>query len=85
MDRLQPLVQRRVAVFEDGADAHRELLAAVPALLEAVALDAFRVLLAGLGADALERVDAIQAAAMRADRTIRPQDASSSAKAASSS
>ena len=74
MDGLQPLVQRGVAVLEHRADADRELLAAMAALLEAVALDAFRVLLAGLGADALQGVDAIHAAAMRADRTIRPED-----------
>ena len=33
MDGLEPLVQGRVAVLEYGADAYRELLAAVAALL----------------------------------------------------
>src|SRR5262245_24706073 len=74
VDRLKPLVQRRVAVLENRSDAHRELLAAVPALLEAVANNAFRVLLAGLRVHALQRIDAIQAAAVRTDRTIGPKN-----------
>jgi hypothetical protein len=45
------------------------------ALLEATALDALRMLLAGLTADALEGIDAIRGAALGADRTIRPNDA----------
>jgi hypothetical protein len=74
MDRLEPLVEGSVAVLEHGSDAHRELLAAVAALLETEALDAVRVFLARLGADALEGIDAVQRATMRAHRTFRPQD-----------
>jgi hypothetical protein len=72
MDRLEPLVQRGVTVLEDGADARRELLAAVAALLEPVAFNAFRVLLAGFGPDALQRIDAIHSATMRAHWTVWP-------------
>ena len=74
VDCLKSLVQWSVAVFEDCADAHRELLQAVAALLEAEALGAFRVLPAGLGADSMNRVNTIHGAAARADRTIGPHD-----------
>jgi hypothetical protein len=47
----------------------------VAALFQAEALDALGVLLAGLRADALQRIDAIQRPALGADRTIRPDDA----------
>ena len=74
MDCLKPLVERRVAVLEHRADADGELLAAVAALLEAVANDAFGVLLAQLAADALQGIDAIQGTAVRAHRTIGPKN-----------
>ena len=72
---LQPLVQRNVAFFKDRANAHSELLAALCALFEAVALDAFRVLLGCFGANASQRIDLAAVAAVRADRTIGPDDA----------
>lgn len=75
VDCLQPLVQRDMAFFEDRADANRELLAAFAALLEAVALNAFRVFLGRLGVDAFQLVDAAHAATVRANWTFRPQDA----------
>lgn len=64
-----------MAALENRADAGRELLAAVAALLEAVALDTLWVLLARLGADTSQRVDAIRRAAVRANRTVRPDNA----------
>ena len=73
MDRLKPLVQRGATFLEHRANAHRELLQTVAALLEAVTDHAFRVFLAGLRADAFEDVDAVHPAAMRAHRTIGPQ------------
>jgi hypothetical protein len=59
----------------DRADAHRELLPAIAALLQTVANQTFRVLLTCLGAHALEIVDAMHAAAMWAHRAVRPQHA----------
>ena len=61
---LQPDVQRDVASLEDGAHGHAERLAALVALVEADA-----------GALALHLGDALNAAAMRADRAFRPQAA----------
>lgn len=73
MNGLQPLVQRCVAVLENRANADGKLLAAVAALLQAVTLDAFGVLLAGLGANALQGIDPIHAAAVGANGAFRPQ------------
>jgi len=50
-----------------------ELLTALTAFLPSVSLLAFRVLLGGLGANVNQTVGAIHHAAMRADRTIRPE------------
>ena len=75
VDGLKPLVQGQVAFLEDGADADRELLAAGGALLEAVADHAFRVLLGGLRADALQVIDLADDAAVRARRLAIPDDA----------
>ena len=63
-----------MAFLEDRAHADGELLAAVPALVEAVTLDAFRVLLRSLGADAGQLVVLVHRTAVMADRTLRPQD-----------
>ena len=70
---LQPKMQSDVAVFKDRAHADGELGAAIAALLEAVALDTFRVPGAGLGTDAVQDVGRGNATALRADRTIRPK------------
>jgi hypothetical protein len=48
MRGLEPLVERDMAALKHGADTGGELLAAMATLLEAEALDALRVLLAGL-------------------------------------
>ena len=53
-------------MLENRADLHRELLAALAALVEAVA-DA-------LGRVRLDLGDTVHAAAMRADGAVRPQD-----------
>ena len=74
MDRLKPLVERQVAFLKDGADANRELLAAVLALPKAVTLDAFRVDATRLRAHALQAVVRRHALAVRANRAFRPQD-----------
>ena len=74
LDRPKPLVQRRVAVLKDRADAHGELLAASSALFQPESLDTFGVLLAWLGSDALQIVDALVGSAVRADRAIGPED-----------
>ena len=73
VDRLKPLMQWCVAVLKDRSDAHGELLSAVTTLPQAVADHALGVLLGRLGADALQLVDAPHGAAVRTDRTIRPQ------------
>src|SRR5258706_12787792 len=57
-DRLEPKVQRQLAIFKDRAVANRELLAAIAALVGAI----------------LERIDALHRAAMDAGQTIRPTD-----------
>src|ERR687887_1650950 len=60
IDRLQPLVHPDVAVLEDGANANRELPAARSALFET-------------GARLAKVVNLVAVAAMRADRSMRPQ------------
>ena len=57
-----------MAFFEDCPDANGELLATLGALLEAVALNTFRVFLAGLRANAFQLVDFAAVAAVRANR-----------------
>jgi hypothetical protein len=64
-----------MAVFKDGADPHRELAPAIVALPKAVNDLAFRVLLAGLRALVLKLAEAIRAAAVRAGRAFRPEQA----------
>src|SRR5690606_20165416 len=64
VDRLKPLVQRHMAGLEHRADLHRELLAALAALTQARP----RRL-------ALQLIDPIDRAAVRAMRTFRPHDA----------
>jgi hypothetical protein len=59
--RLEPQAHRDVAILEDGADLHGELLSALVALVNAVA-----------GALAAHLRNAIEPAAVRADRTVRP-------------
>ena len=66
-DRLQPLRHRQLRLLEDRAHADGELLTALAAVLQAEANPLLRVRLDG--------VDAVAAAAVRADRTLRPQDA----------
>ena len=73
VDGLQPQVQRDVAGLEDRADANRELGLAIAALFQAVTLNAFRVFLAGLGANAFKDIHVADAATVRADRTLRPK------------
>jgi hypothetical protein len=58
---LQPKSHRNVAVLKHGSDLHAERLAALVALINA-----------WTGALALKLTDAIRAAAMRADRAVRP-------------
>lgn len=60
-DRLQPMVQLHMAGFKDGADFDGEGLAALVALVSANA-----------GALALHLGNALDTAAMRANRTVRP-------------
>ena len=67
MHGLQEFVERDATVFEHGADLHGELLAALTALMKA---DAY-----ALGRVRLDLADAFDAAAMRADRTVRPKNA----------
>jgi hypothetical protein len=71
--RLKPLVQRDMRGLENRADANRELLPASAAFLQPVTDNTFGVLLARLGANALENVDLICVAAMRANRAVRPK------------
>src|SRR4051794_8059407 len=68
MDRLQPQAKREVAILEDGANPNGELLAAAVALPEAMPFDAFRVLLAGLGAHPRKAAKTADFAAMGAGR-----------------
>lgn len=75
VDSLQPLEHFDVAFLKDRTLADGELLAALAALPQAVTLFALGVLFAGLRADALKLVGAIDHAAMRADRAVRPQNA----------
>ena len=65
VEGLQPQAQRNVAVLEDGADGHAELLAAGVALVEAEA-----------GALPCHLGDALHGAAMGAHGAIRPKWAS---------
>ena len=62
MDDLQPQVQRQVAILEDGADTHREGLAAGVALAQA-----------WTGSLAVQAADPLPLAAMRTDGTTRPE------------
>ena len=63
-------------MFENRADLDRELLATLTALFQAVADNAVRVLLAGLGADTGQIVHATaDNTAMRASNPIDPHDA----------
>jgi hypothetical protein len=62
-----------VARLEYGFDANRELLPAVAALLQAKALNPFRVLLGRLRPNALENVNPILAAAIGANWIFRPK------------
>ena len=64
-----------MAFLKDRADADGELLAAGSALFQAVALNAFRVLLRRLGADALKVIDLSNHATVRARRLAIPDDA----------
>jgi hypothetical protein len=75
MESLKPLVQRQMARLKDRPDAYRELLQALAALLEPVALDPLWVLLVLLSANTLEDVDFLPVSAVRAYRAIRPNDA----------
>jgi hypothetical protein len=61
-----------VAVFENRTLAHAEFQAARIALVKTVLLDALRMLLAGLGAHALELANAVAVFALRANRAMRP-------------
>ena len=63
MHGLNAFMKRQAHMLEDRADLHGELFAAVIAFLEADTVSL-----------ALERLDAIGAAAMRAYRTVRPND-----------
>jgi len=76
VDCLKPLVQRQVAFLKDRPDANGELLAAFlrTALVEAVALDALRVLAGRLGANASQLVVPANGPALRADHSVRPQE-----------
>jgi hypothetical protein len=69
---LKPLMQWDMAGLENRANANRELLPAVAALLEARTLDTRGVFLARLRTDALQLIDAILAAAVRTDWTFSP-------------
>jgi hypothetical protein len=62
IDRLQPQPHWDVTILENGSDLHRELLAAVVALVKSYP-----------GAFAAHLRDAISRAAVRANRTIGPQ------------
>jgi hypothetical protein len=62
---LQELMERNAAVLENRTHLDRKLLAAVAALVKANANP--------LGRVSLDLADAIHAAAMRADRAVRPQ------------
>src|SRR5688572_18355265 len=63
-------------MLEHSADLDGELLAALTALFQAVANNAFRVFQAGFGADAREIIDpAADRSTVRADNAIRPKDA----------
>jgi len=74
VDGLKPHPQGKVAVLENRALAHRKGGAAAGVALAQPDLhDAFGVLLAGLGADALQPPDLIaECSAMRANRASRP-------------
>jgi hypothetical protein len=76
VDGLQHFVQRHTGMLEHSADLDGELLAALTALFQAVANNAFRVLQAGLGAHAREIIDpASNRSTVRADNAISPKDA----------
>jgi hypothetical protein len=63
-------VHRQVAFLKDRALPDSELLTALTALPQAVALNTFGVFLACLGADAFQVEGAINNAAMRSNRSI---------------
>jgi hypothetical protein len=67
-------MERQVAFLEDRTHANRELAPASSALIEAVALDAVRVLLGRFRADTRQLVVLIDGTAMRANRAFRPKD-----------
>jgi len=64
-------------MLENSADLDRELLPALTALFQAVALYALWILLGRLTTYTGQNVDAlfISVSAMRADRAVRPDDA----------
>ena len=66
-------MQVDMASLEDRPDADGELLTASLALLQTVTLPALRMLLTCLGPDALQFIGFTNHAAMRANRTIRPE------------
>ena len=73
VDGLQPEVQGDVAVLKDRAHADGELRAAITALLEAMAFDALRVLDRSLRTNAIQDIRCGEAAALRANRALRPE------------
>jgi hypothetical protein len=75
VDCLKPLGQGDMGILKDRAYADSELLTAFAALLQTVTLNTIRALLRRLGEHAFKLVDAAHAAAMRANRTFRPQNA----------
>ena len=77
MGRLQAFMQRDMSRFENGPNLHGELLAALfrVALPKTVSNKALRAFLARLRTDANQSASVINRAAMRANRTLRPQKA----------
>lgn len=74
VDGLQPRPQRQMAILENRTLAHRkDRAAAGVALAQPDLNNAFGVLLAGLGTDGKPADLLGGRAAMRADRTVRPQ------------
>jgi hypothetical protein len=74
VEGLKPWAQGQIAHLKDRPDAYRELLKALAAYLEPVALDPFWVLLILLCSDPLEDIDFLPVSAARAFRAIRPKD-----------
>jgi hypothetical protein len=75
VEGLQPFAQRQIGRLKNGHYAYRELLQALAAHLEPLALDPFWVLLILLCGHIPEDINFLPGSAVRAYRAVRPNDA----------